>query len=333
MHLGAEVHLLAGPAPRPAGPGAGRPRGRGALCHAGTIARADAAAACPAPGAGRRVKAGPGPCARIWRSWPPRRKYREFYGAAEASFITLADADTPAGSVGRPYPGVELGTCGGEVWVRSPYLFAAMPASPAARWQDGWLSVGEMGRIEDGFPVPVRPPGRMVTVADQNVFPEEIEALMETLPGVVRAAVLAGRTRAGPCAACRCDGRSGGGRRGPGRLRAALGPLKAPRRIAWRGDWPVTAGGQDRPCRAGARGMTARLIAAPAAPRWCRAAAPLRRCGSRIWPHPSSRRCWPMPGWRRGGGRGDLGRMRWGRAAIRRGGWRWRRACPSGWRG
>ena len=32
--------------------------------------------------------------------------------------------------------------------------------------------------------------GRMVTVADQNVFPEEIEALMEALPGITRAAVL-----------------------------------------------------------------------------------------------------------------------------------------------
>ena len=29
---------------------------------------------------------------------------REFYGAAEASFITLASPDAPADSVGTPYP-------------------------------------------------------------------------------------------------------------------------------------------------------------------------------------------------------------------------------------
>ena len=32
--------------------------------------------------------------------------------------------------------------------------------------------------------------GRMVTVADQNVFPEEIKAFLMGLPGVARAAVL-----------------------------------------------------------------------------------------------------------------------------------------------
>ena len=53
----------------------------------------------------------------------PGAELREFYGAAETSFITLADADTPEGSVGRAYPGVELDIRQGEVWVKSPYLF------------------------------------------------------------------------------------------------------------------------------------------------------------------------------------------------------------------
>ena len=35
-------------------------------------------------------------------------QFREFYGAAETSFITLADETTPDTSVGRPYPGVDL---------------------------------------------------------------------------------------------------------------------------------------------------------------------------------------------------------------------------------
>ncbi len=35
----------------------------------------------------------------------PGAEVREFYGAAEASFITLADGAAPEGSVGRAYPG------------------------------------------------------------------------------------------------------------------------------------------------------------------------------------------------------------------------------------
>lgn len=54
---------------------------------------------------------------------------REFYGAAEASFMTIADAQTPENSVGRAYPGVEIDIRHpdpsglGQIWVRSPYLF------------------------------------------------------------------------------------------------------------------------------------------------------------------------------------------------------------------
>jgi long-chain acyl-CoA synthetase len=176
----------------------------------------------------------------------PGAVVREFYGAAETSFITLADEDTPEGSVGRAYPGVALDIRGGEVWLKSPYVFAGYASDPgSARWEGDWLTVGEMGRLEAGYLYLHGRKGRMVTVADQNVFPEEIEALMESLPGIARAAVLPVPDAArGHVLQAVCQGDAGQEAAVLAALRAALGPMKAPRRIVWRADWPVTASGK-----------------------------------------------------------------------------------------
>jgi long-chain acyl-CoA synthetase len=134
----------------------------------------------------------------------------------------------------------------GEVWMKSPYLFEGYASNPgSARWDGDWLSVGEMGRMQDGYLFLQGRKGRMVTVADQNVFPEEIEALMETLPGITRAAVLPVPDAArGHVLHAVCQGDAGQEAAVLAALRAALGPMKAPRRIVWRADWPVTASGK-----------------------------------------------------------------------------------------
>jgi long-chain acyl-CoA synthetase len=172
---------------------------------------------------------------------------REFYGAAEASFITLAGPDAPADSVGAPYPGVQIAVRGGAVWVKSPYLFDRYAgADPGgAVWDQGWLSVGEIGRLEAGYLHLSGRAGRMVTVADQNVFPEEIEAFIATLPGVARVAVLP-RPDAlrGVVLVAVILGESAQEAAILGAGRAAFGPLKAPRAVIWRSDWPVLAAGK-----------------------------------------------------------------------------------------
>ena len=176
----------------------------------------------------------------------PAAVVHEFYGAAEASFITLSGPACPEGSVGRPYPGVEIALEAGEIWVRSPYLFQGYAGDDpgGARWRAGWLSVGEMGRMEGGFLYLQGRAGRMVTVADQNVFPEEIEAFLMGLPGVARAAVLP-----------RPDGLrgvhlvavllgSGDTAAVLAASRAAFGSLKAPRAVHWVEDWPMLPSGK-----------------------------------------------------------------------------------------
>ncbi|MGV8987986.1 MAG: AMP-binding protein [Cypionkella sp.] len=179
----------------------------------------------------------------------PASVVREFYGAAEASFVTLAGPDTPEGSVGAPYPGVELRIDGedlGEIWVRSPYLFEGYASDPGgARWQDGWLSVGEIGSLRDGYLYLAGRAGRMVKVADQAVYPEEIEACLLSLPLVTRAAVLARPdVLRGIHLVAVLMGDASQEASILAALRARFGPLKAPKVLIWRGDWPMLASGK-----------------------------------------------------------------------------------------
>ena len=176
----------------------------------------------------------------------PNARVREFYGAAEASFITLADEHTPEGSVGQAYPGVEIAIEAGEVWVKSPYLFIGYANDPgSARWRDGWLSVGEVGRLEDGYLYLRGRAGRMVTVADQNVFSEEIEALIEAQPGIQRAAVLpVADALRGNVLIALVQGDAAVETAVLASLRQQLGPLKAPKAMIWLENWPTLASGK-----------------------------------------------------------------------------------------
>lgn len=121
----------------------------------------------------------------------PNAELVDFYGASETSFITLARADAPAGSVGTPYPGVQIQIRDtrdgiGEIWVASPYLFDSYASGdgPDTRRDGDWLTVGEMGQITDGALFLKGRRSRMFTVADQNVFPEDVEELLASDPEV-----------------------------------------------------------------------------------------------------------------------------------------------------
>ncbi|MGL6210990.1 MAG: AMP-binding enzyme, partial [Paracoccaceae bacterium] len=170
----------------------------------------------------------------------------EFYGAAETSFVTLADEVTPEGSVGRAYPGVEIEVREGEVWVRSPYLFDGYAGEPGpAVWREGWLSVGEYGRLEDGYLYLQGRAGRMVTVAGQNVFPEAVEAFLAGLPGVRQVAVLPKDDGLrGVVLVAVMQGDAGQEAALLAAARRRFGAMAAPRFIVWRADWPVLASGK-----------------------------------------------------------------------------------------
>jgi long-chain acyl-CoA synthetase len=132
------------------------------------------------------------------------------------------------------------------IWVRSPYLFTAYPdGDGSAVWDAGWLSVGEMGRIEAGYLYLLGRAGRMVTIADQNVFPEVIEAFLATLPGVRHVAVI---PRADPLRGHVIEAVMQGDPAQTAAImaaaRARLGALVAPRAIRWVADWPMLGSGK-----------------------------------------------------------------------------------------
>lgn len=246
--LGAEVHLLDGLRPdRQAAALAARRIG--VIYAAPVQVRLLVEAGLPLPNlrlaliGGAKVDAGVrAGLARI----APGCVLHEFYGSAETSFITLSDADTPEGSVGRAYPGVEIAVDAGLIRVRSPYLFDGYAGDPGpAVWQDGWLSVGEMGHLQDGYLFLSGRAGRMVTVAGQNVFPESVEAYLAGLPGVRQVAVLPRPDAArGVVLVAVVQGDPAQEAALLASARARFGALAAPRAVIWRGDWPVLPSGK-----------------------------------------------------------------------------------------
>ena len=125
----------------------------------------------------------------------PQTQLHEFFGASETSFITITDAKTPRGSVGRAYWGVQLRLDdSGEIWVKSPYLFAgyASGAAQDTRWDGAYLSIGEIGYLDPQSYLFVQGrKSRMVTVADHNVFPDRIEALLMSAASITQCAAIA----------------------------------------------------------------------------------------------------------------------------------------------
>lgn len=121
----------------------------------------------------------------------PRADLIEFYGASETSFITYAatSAPAPAGSVGRPFPGVRIDIRGeGEIHVASPMLFSRYAGgAPASEW----FTAGDIGFVDQGgFLHLTGRANRIINSSALKIRPEPIEQALLDLPGVLRAAVV-----------------------------------------------------------------------------------------------------------------------------------------------
>src|SRR5690606_13443955 len=112
---------------------------------------------------------------------------------SETSFITIADAGTPKGSVGRAYPQVRIRIDeGGRIFVASPYLFDgyAEPDLPPVPRDGDYIRTGDIGWLDAAGHLFLRGrESRMVTVADRNLFLEDVEAAMMAVGAGACAAV------------------------------------------------------------------------------------------------------------------------------------------------
>ena len=127
----------------------------------------------------------------------------ERYGMTETGMNASNPYDGPrlAGSVGPPLPGVELRVIAdvageaGEVEVKGPNVFAGYWRNPdktaEAFTADGWFRTGDLGLIgEDGYLRLVGRGNDLIITGGLNVYPAEVEAAIDVLPGVIESAVI-----------------------------------------------------------------------------------------------------------------------------------------------
>ena len=127
------------------------------------------------------------------------------YGLTEtAPIVTLNHPfGTKRGSVGKPIAGVQVRIADdGEILVRGDNVttgYFNSTEETARAFEDGWFHTGDIGEITADGQVFIR--GRkkemIVTPEGLNVFPEDVEKVLNHLPGVRDSAVVGVATRAG----------------------------------------------------------------------------------------------------------------------------------------
>ena len=131
----------------------------------------------------------------------------EGYGLTEASPVVTSSAGIKGrpGSVGRVLRGQEVRLVGddgeevpvgdaGEVWVRGENVFLGYLDEPEATARvlvDGWLRTGDIATVDDdGYLYLVDRAKDLIIVSGFNVFPGEVEQVLQSHPDVLEVGVL-----------------------------------------------------------------------------------------------------------------------------------------------
>jgi malonyl-CoA/methylmalonyl-CoA synthetase len=132
----------------------------------------------------------------------------ERYGMTETTILTAnpLDGERRPGTVGRALPGVGVrvvdaadqpvgGHVVGAVQVQGPNVFAGYWRRPSLRavdvTADGWFRTGDLGSLSaDGYLTIVGRSKDLVISGGLNVYPKEVEAVLDELPQVRESAVV-----------------------------------------------------------------------------------------------------------------------------------------------
>jgi malonyl-CoA/methylmalonyl-CoA synthetase len=125
----------------------------------------------------------------------------ERYGMSEAVIITTnpLEGERVAGSVGYPLPGVELRIGGGKetgvLEIKGPSVFSGywrMPGKTAEEFtKDGFFITGDVGRRDPDGRVWISGRAKdLIISGGYNVYPKEVELVLDELPGVTESAVI-----------------------------------------------------------------------------------------------------------------------------------------------
>ncbi len=121
----------------------------------------------------------------------------ERYGMTESGIITTnpVDGDRIAGTVGFALPAMDMRVIDSSVQIKGPHLFAGyweMPDKTAEAYtDDGWFITGDVGELsDDGRLTLAGRAGDMIISGGYNVYPKEIELVIDETPGVDESAVI-----------------------------------------------------------------------------------------------------------------------------------------------
>ncbi len=125
----------------------------------------------------------------------------ERYGMTEAGMITSNPLNGPrvAGTVGMPLPDVELRIVpeggAGTIEIRGPNVFKGYwrnPEKTAEEFRDGgWFITGDIGvQDADGRVSIVGRAKDLIIAGGYNIYPKEIEDVLNAIPGVTESAVI-----------------------------------------------------------------------------------------------------------------------------------------------
>ena len=129
----------------------------------------------------------------------------EIYGQTECNLVLASCAgtqDVTPGTLGRAVPGVEVqvqddagrSATEGEICVRgSPAAFLRywnQPEKTAAKWRDGWLRTGDLGRADGDVLTYLSRDDDVINSAGYRIGPTEIETCLTAHPRVVLCAVV-----------------------------------------------------------------------------------------------------------------------------------------------
>jgi len=124
------------------------------------------------------------------------------YGLTECAPMAALNPDTAPNSrsVGRPFPGIELridnpdGEGTGEICVKGGNVMMGyynMPEATAEVIKDGWLHTGDIGHMDDKgyYFITGRKKNVIITKNGKNVYPEELEYLLNKSPFILESMV------------------------------------------------------------------------------------------------------------------------------------------------
>jgi malonyl-CoA/methylmalonyl-CoA synthetase len=142
--------------------------------------------------------------AETFNEWRERTGHTilERYGMSEAGMITSNpnEGERRGGTVGLPLSGISVRVDAapgepGEIQVKGPNVFAGywrMPEKTRDEFTaDGYFKTGDVGQwSSDGYLSIVGRAKDLIISGGYNVYPKEIELVLDALPGVVESAVI-----------------------------------------------------------------------------------------------------------------------------------------------